>query len=126
MRFRWTLVAAIFGALAVGIGAFGAHALRGILSPDMVKVFETASKYHFYHTFLLLYIAHLLNNESIEENKLKLLQISAWCVSFGILIFSGSLYLLAITEIRILGAITPIGGLSFIVAWILLAFSYRK
>jgi len=126
MRFRWTMVAAILGALAVVLGAFGSHALRGILSVDMVKVFETASKYHFYHSFLLLFIAHLLSNESLEKSKLKLLNASAWLVSFGILVFSGSLYLLAITEIRILGAITPIGGLSLIAAWLCLAFTYRK
>lgn len=120
------MVAAIFGALAVVLGAFGSHALRGILSVDMVKVFETASKYHFYHSFLLLFIAHLLSNESLEKSKLKLLNASAWFVSFGILVFSGSLYLLAIMEIRILGAITPLGGLSLIAAWLCLAFTYRK
>ena len=126
MRFRWTMIAAIFGALAVAIGAFGAHALRGILSPDMVKVFDTASKYHFYHTFLLLFIAHLLSNENLQKNKIRLLEFSAWLVSIGILIFSGTLYALAITEIRILGAITPIGGMSLIFGWLFLVFTYRK
>lgn len=107
-------VAGISGALAVGLGAFGAHALKEILAQNgYTEVFKTANQYHFYHTFALFLIALLPNPEKYK-----------WAVySFftGILLFSGSLYMLAVSKIGILGAITPFGGVFFIVGWILLA-----
>jgi|JI9StandDraft_1071089.scaffolds.fasta_scaffold89289_3 uncharacterized membrane protein YgdD (TMEM256/DUF423 family) len=126
MRLKWIPVAAIFGALAVGMGAFGAHALKPYLSESMVKIYETANKYHFYHSILLLILGYQLVNNNLTSQKMKMLNLSSWFISVGILIFSGSLYILAITEIRILGAITPIGGVSFILGWLILAWTYIK
>jgi uncharacterized membrane protein YgdD (TMEM256/DUF423 family) len=126
MRLKWIPIAAIFGALAVGMGAFGAHALKPYLSESMVKIYETANKYHFYHSILLLILGYQLVNNNLTSQKMKMLNLSSWFISVGILIFSGSLYILAITEIRILGAITPIGGVSFILGWLILAWTYIK
>lgn len=126
MRLKWIPIAAIFGALAVGMGAFGAHALKPYLSEGMAKIYETANKYHFYHSILLLILGYQLVNNNLTSQKMKMLNLSSWFISVGILIFSGSLYILAITEIRILGAITPIGGVSFILGWLILAWTYIK
>lgn len=112
-------IAAVSGFLAVALGAFGAHGLKGKLSPDMLAVYETAVQYHFWHTLALLGVAILLQ-QGLESG---LLRWSGWLFSLGILIFSGSLYVLAISGIKWLGAITPIGGLMFLIAWALLAIA---
>jgi uncharacterized membrane protein YgdD (TMEM256/DUF423 family) len=115
-------IAAIFGALAVAIGAFGAHALKPILlESGRLDTFETAVKYQFYHTFALLFIGIL--RMKIESKNL------VWASNamiIGIIIFSGSLYVLCLTGLSFLGAITPIGGLLFIVGWILILVSTKK
>jgi len=105
-------VAAVFGALAVGLGAFGAHGLKDLLARNNTAgIWEKAVFYHFVHTVVLLFLAGRSP-----------LQSGPWLFFLGgILIFSGSLYLLALTNLRWLGAITPIGGVSFIVGWIWLA-----
>ena len=108
-------VAAINGALAVGFGAFGAHALRDHLSSRLLHTYQTAVEYHFYHSLALLLVAILLTRVN-----------SAWLVAagalftVGVFLFSGSLYVLALTNIKWLGAITPVGGLMFIAAWLCL------
>lgn len=103
---------AIFAFLAVAIGAFGAHGLQSILvANDRVDTFETAVKYHMYHALALLITGILL-----QFFPGKLLENSVWLFITGIFIFSGSLYALCLTNIRILGAITPIGGLCFLIA----------
>ena len=110
-------LAAILGALAVGIGAFGAHGLEPVLEAyNRVDTFETAVKYHFYHTFSIFLVGILV----AVGNSHKLLSASAWCFFAGILIFCGSLYILSVTNITWLGAITPLGGLAFIAGWVLL------
>ena len=104
------------GALAVMIGAFGAHGLRDRLTPDMLAVFETAVRYHLTHALGLLAVAWAASrwpNAWIGS--------AGWLLVVGIAVFSGSLYLLAVTGIRWLGAITPIGGLCFIAGWVALA-----
>lgn len=104
-------------ALAVALGAFGAHGLKNMLTEEMLEIFETGIRYHFYHAIGLLIlglIAHYLPDSA-------LVKWSGWLMLGGILIFSGSLYILSISGIRWLGAITPIGGLCFIAAWLLLA-----
>ncbi|NGP89245.1 DUF423 domain-containing protein [Fodinibius halophilus] len=109
-------------ALAVALGAFGAHGLKSKLTQEMLEIFETGVQYHFYHALGLLavgIIAKYLPNSS-------LLSWSGWLMLAGILIFSGSLYILSISGIRWLGAITPIGGICFITAWILLALTVWK
>lgn len=105
--------------LAVLLGAFGAHELKKQLSADMLAIFQTGVQYHFYHALGLLAVGliatQILNSAAIKW--------SGWLMFAGILIFSGSLYLLSFTGHRWLGAITPIGGVAFIAAWVLLAYA---
>jgi uncharacterized membrane protein YgdD (TMEM256/DUF423 family) len=112
-------IAAIFGALAVSIGAFGAHALKPMLiESGRLDTFETAVDYQFYHTLALLLIGLL--RTKFETRKL------VWASNAmigGIIIFSGSLYLICLTGWGILGAITPIGGMCFIAGWLFIIFS---
>lgn len=117
MQKLFLTIGGIAMALAVALGAFGAHGLKNMLTKEMLDIFETGVRYHFYHAIGLLVlglIAHYLPNSSM-------LKWSGGLMLGGILIFSGSLYLLSASGIRWLGAITPIGGLCFIAAWILLA-----
>lgn len=114
-------VGAISGFLAVLLGAFGAHGLKQYLDEYSLKVFHTGVEYHFYHTFALLIVGYLLTQREVVYWKY-----SGYAFLVGIGIFSGSLYLLAVTRIKILGAITPIGGVSFMVGWILLAWGSWK
>ena len=107
-------ITGILGALAVGLGAFGAHSLEGILVQNgRLDTFQTAVNYHFYHTLALLGIGILAS----VKPQWKGFSFTAWCMILGILIFSGSLYVLSLTGITWLGAITPLGGLSFILGW---------
>lgn len=109
-------------AFAVSLGAFGAHGLKSRLSKEMISIFETGVEYHFYHALGLLLIgiaAHFLPETGW-------LRWAGWLMITGILIFSGSLYVLSISGVRWLGAITPIGGICFIAAWILFAVAVWK
>jgi uncharacterized membrane protein YgdD (TMEM256/DUF423 family) len=107
--------AAVFGAIAVGIGAFGAHGLKPMLeSSGRLETFETAVKYHFYHSLTLL----ALGIWASAEPGLKKTALSFWGFTLGILIFSGSLYVLCLSGVTWLGAITPIGGVAFIAGWL--------
>lgn len=118
------------GFLAVAIGAFGAHALKDKISPELLPVFETGNKYHFYHTLaalLALTLAMVKGESHSRQANLPILR-SALLFLIGNLIFATSLYLLAITGIRWLGAITPIGGVSYLLGWISLGlgiYSFR-
>ena len=114
-------VAAVSGLLAVALGAFGAHGLKGIISPEMLEVYKTGVQYQFYHTFALLIVGVLM---SFSQSKG--LTWSAYLFITGIILFSGSLYLLAITGIKALGMITPFGGITWIAAWFLLIVHCRK
>lgn len=106
------------GFLAVALGAFGAHALKARLSPDMLSVYETAVQYHFYHTLALLGVALLMANSSMQQSlSYSLLKASAVLFLVGLFLFSGSLYALALSGVKVLGAITPLGGLCFLAAW---------
>ena len=116
------LIAALSGFLAVALGAFGAHGLRGRLSPEMMAVFQTGVQYHFYHTAALLVVALLLQYAPSTSG----LAFSGICFVVGIVVFSGSLYLLAVSELRWLGAITPLGGTALLVGWLALAWSATK
>jgi len=115
------IVAALSLALAVIIGAFGAHGLKTRLSPDMMQVFKTGVEYQFYHSLGLLLVGILA-----AQMPSSLINLSALFLGLGIVIFSGSLYVLAVTGIKWIGAITPIGGLSFIAGWILLVVGVLK
>lgn len=119
--------AALLGALAVALGAFGAHGLKQVAEPDAIRIFETAVRYHFHHVFALLalgILAHLFPAQRASWNWSNRLFVA------GILIFSGSLYLLTAAKVidasmGWLGAITPIGGLCFIGGWLMLAKGVR-
>lgn len=107
------LLSAISGFLAVALGAFGAHGLKKHLSPEMFDVYQTAVNYHFTHTLALLACAVLL----LHWQKSTAVVVAASAFAIGIVIFSGSLYVLSISGIRWLGAITPIGGVAFMIGW---------
>jgi uncharacterized membrane protein YgdD (TMEM256/DUF423 family) len=112
----WTAVGAVAGAVGVMLGAFGAHGLKGRVEPDLLAVFETGVRYHLVHALALVAVglaSTRWNNAWVGA--------AGWLFLAGIVIFSGSLYLMTFTGARWLGAITPIGGLAFIVAWLLLA-----
>ena len=115
---NFLLLGAIAGFLAVALGAFGAHGLRGRLSPEMMSVFQTGVQYHLAHALALVLVSAIMGRMSGW-----LIQTAGWCFTGGIVFFSGSLYLLAVTGVTILGAITPIGGLLFLAGWACLAFA---
>ena len=115
-------IASIFGVLVVIIGAFGAHGLESILiENNRVNTFETAVQYHFYHTIALLIIAVLFQNKTSNY-----LNWAVYLFVAGILVFSGSLYILALTNYTVLGAITPLGGFCFIAGWLCLFYSAKE
>ena len=116
-------LAALLGALSVGIGAFAAHGLRKSLeAAGRFETFETAVRYQFFHTLALLGIGLLL----LARPELRSLSTVAWLWLGGILVFSGSLYVLCLTGITKLGAVTPIGGVLFIAGWIMLLLAARQ
>jgi uncharacterized membrane protein YgdD (TMEM256/DUF423 family) len=111
-------VGAVMGGLGVAIGAFGAHGLRARLSPEMLAVFETGVRYHMYHALAILATAAAMSR--LEG---RAVIIAGWSFVAGIVVFSGSLYALALSGVTTLGAITPIGGVLFIAGWIALAIA---
>ena len=120
------VVSSLSGALSVALGAFGAHGLKKILSPDAIQTFETGVRYQFYHTFALLAVAVLY-----DKMPSKWISWSGYSFMAGILLFSGSLYCLAFVQdpasgLRKLGIITPFGGLFFIAGWLMLAAGVSK
>ena len=113
------MLAGIFGGLGVAIGAFGAHALESRISAELLETFETGVRYHFYHALALVAVVVAISRWPNSN----LPVIAGWCFVAGIVIFSGSLYTLSLTGIRILGAITPIGGVAFIAGWVCLVLA---
>jgi len=111
------VLSAVAGAAGVLLGAFGAHALRSRLTPDLMEVWQTAVQYHLWHALALMGVGLLL----FEQPGSRWIAASGWAFLTGVIIFSGSLYLLSLTGVRWLGAITPLGGLSLIAGWVLLA-----
>lgn len=116
-RTFWIL-GSLFAFIAVGAGAFGAHALRARLTPDLLAVWETAARYQMYHALALLGVA-------LAAARWPAAGWSApgWLFTAGIVIFSGSLYVLALSGVRWLGAVTPIGGVAFLAGWAMLALA---
>jgi uncharacterized membrane protein YgdD (TMEM256/DUF423 family) len=108
---------AALGFLAVAAGAFGAHALRELLAPAQVQVFETAARYQMYHALALLAVAWASSRWPAA-----VLRFSGWMFVVGTVLFSGSLYLLVLTGIRWFGAVTPLGGIAFLAGWLALAW----
>lgn len=109
----FTTIAAVLGFLAVAIGAFGAHVLKATLTPDRRAIYETGVQYHLAHTLAILAVAVLAG----VLGDSKPLRAAGWLFTVGIVLFSGSLYALAISGVKVLGAITPIGGLCFLAGW---------
>ncbi|PXX41896.1 DUF423 domain-containing protein [Undibacterium pigrum] len=110
--------AAILMFTGVAAGAFGAHGLKQMLSADMLAIWQTAVTYQMVHGLGMLALGIMLQQ---QDNAL--LRKAAWAMLAGVIIFSGSLYALALTGVRILGAITPIGGVAFLVGWAMLAWA---
>ena len=107
-------IGAALAFLSVAFGAFGAHALKNILSPQMLVIFHTAVDYQTWHALGLLIIGMLYQNRPS-----RLLHKAGWIMLAGIIIFSGSLYALSLSGIKVLGAITPIGGTALLIAWVM-------
>ena len=120
-------LASLMALFAVALGAFGAHGLKSILTPDRIAIFETGVRYHFYHSFAIFLIALTL-----KSYQSRWIQWSGCLFFIGILFFSGSLYLLACRDVlniahwTWLGPITPIGGMCFIIGWLLAAIGINK
>ena len=121
MARAWLIVAAAYGLLAVALGAFGAHGLRAKLAPEMMAVYRTAVEYQFYHALALLAVALLALRAASPW-----LSVAGYAFSVGVILFSGSLYLLAVTGTRWLGAITPLGGVALLLGWFaLLVYAWQ-
>ena len=116
---NWSACGAFLLALAVALGAFGAHGLRDRLDAYSLSVYEKAVFYHFVHALGILLVSVLARTQAIS---LLAQARVGWLLFSGIILFSGSLYVLAVSGLRVLGAITPLGGLAFIFGWALLAF----
>lgn len=118
---RWLFAGSILGFLGVGLGAFGAHALKSRLSPELLDVFETGVRYQMYHALALLGVglaAPRLGGRASGRSGL--------AFTLGIMVFSGTLYALALTGERWLGAITPVGGLLLLAGWLNLALAFGR
>jgi len=117
-RSPWIALGALNAAIAIAAGAFAAHGLRERLDARSLEVFETAARYHMYHAFALV-LAGLLASASAMRG----VPIAGWLFQAGIVLFSGSLYALALTGVKGLGAVTPFGGLAFLAGWLWLAWA---
>lgn len=126
MNKRIILTASFFGVVAVLFGAFGAHGLKASIDSASLEIWQKGVDYQFYHTFALLYLS------TFARYRNKLINIAYFCFTFGIILFSGSLYLLATRSIlkldfvNVIGPLTPIGGLLFVLGWIMLFFAAFK
>lgn len=118
MQRTFLLIGALAGLVGVAFGAFGAHGLRGQLSPEMLTVFETGVRYQMYHALALMLAAAIMDRVPGRA-----IVAAGWLFAAGIVLFSGSLYLLAVTGITVLGAITPVGGVAFLLGWACLAIA---
>ncbi|TYR80224.1 DUF423 domain-containing protein [Priestia megaterium] len=116
------ILGAINAALAVALGAFGAHGLEGKISAKYLEVWKTGVQYHMFHAIGLFLIGLLVNK--IPQSTL--ISASGWLMFIGIILFSGSLYVLSTSGIKVLGAITPLGGGAFITAWVFLVIAAIK
>lgn len=117
MQRKFLLSGCICAFLAVAFGAFGAHSLKDRLTEDMLAIFQTGVQYQMYHGLALILVAIL--SKLMPENKS--LKRSGWLFLIGIIVFSGSLYVLSLSGVKILGAVTPIGGVAFLLGWFMLA-----
>jgi len=121
MSSGWFGIGAIAGAIGVGLGAFGAHGLKSRVDADLLAVFETGVRYHMFHALALLAVGWAATRWPGAW-----VSASGWLFLVGIVVFSGSLYVMTLTGARWLGAITPLGGVAFISGWIALAVAALK
>ncbi|MDQ0214202.1 uncharacterized membrane protein YgdD (TMEM256/DUF423 family) [Oikeobacillus pervagus] len=117
----FVIIGAINAFLAVALGAFGAHGLEGKVEPRYLEIWKTGVQYQMFHALGLIVVG-IISGQAASS----LLNWSGWLMLIGIILFSGSLYILTLTKIGVLGAITPFGGVSFLVAWVLLAMAANK
>jgi uncharacterized membrane protein YgdD (TMEM256/DUF423 family) len=115
--FQFAFLGALLAATSVAAGAFGAHALKSILDPPMLAVYETAARYQMYHALGLFVVAWLA-----RETNSALAVKAGWLLCIGVILFCGSLYMVALAGIKWFGALTPLGGLSFIAGWTCMAW----
>ena len=113
----FVILGSILMMLAVAIGAFGAHALKSKITPDKLKVYEVGVQYHIAHALGLILVGLLVN----QFPEAGMIVMGGWFLTAGIVLFSGSLYVLSVAKARFLGPITPLGGLSFMIGWVLVA-----
>ncbi|MGF2618291.1 DUF423 domain-containing protein [Rossellomorea vietnamensis] len=116
------IIGAINAFLSVALGAFGAHALEGKISQKYIETWNTGVLYQMFHSIGILIIGVLVGNIAAGS----MLNWSGWLMLAGIVLFSGSLYILSLTGIKVLGAITPLGGVAFLIAWVLLIITAVK
>ncbi len=114
----WLRTASVVMFLGVALGAFGAHGLKNVLSDEMKVVFETGVRYQFIHGLALFIVAWLTSRQPAAA-----VSAAGWCFLGGIVVFSGSLYILSLTGVKAWGAVTPLGGLAFLAGWVCLALS---
>lgn len=119
----WLCAAGVFGALGVAAGAFGAHGLQRLVPLQAMTIFETGVRYHLFHALALLGCGVLLE---LHPERARWLRPAAWGFAAGIVLFPGSLYLLALVGWRWLWPVTPLGGLAWVAAWAALALAYRR
>ena len=112
-------IGALSACIAVAAGAFGAHALKDLVTPDRLAVWETAARYQMYHALGLLLVGYLMVSSQKTAGPAKL---TGWLFVAGTVLFSGSLYTLTLTGVTILGAVTPLGGTAFLAGWLVLAW----
>jgi uncharacterized membrane protein YgdD (TMEM256/DUF423 family) len=125
----WVGLGSIFAFLSVGCGAFGAHGLENKLEPRMLAVWETAARYQMYHALALIGLGLWIGQRLQQAGQAPVpgsASVAGWAFTIGIVLFSGSLYALALSGIKVLGAITPIGGMAFLIGWIAFALAAFK
>ena len=118
---KFLVLGSISGFLGIALGAFGAHALKSSLAPESMTIFETALRYQMYHTFALI-----VAGWGMKQFPARPFIAAGWCFVGGIVLFCGSLYVLAISGVRALGVVTPFGGLAFLGGWSSLAWGFWK
>ena len=117
------IIGSILGGLAVATGGFGAHGLKNLVSPELLDTWDKAVRYQIYHALALLALAWAVTH---WQNQVKLLTLGGWFFLAGVVLFSGSLYILVLSGMKWLGAITPFGGVAMVAGWLCLLFAAWK